>query len=83
MEIDYLAADPPYRQLAAWLRDRILAGEFPPGRRLPTEKDLMQELGVAATTARRAFRLLAAEGYVVTTAGRGSHATRRENWPAG
>jgi DNA-binding GntR family transcriptional regulator len=73
MEIDYTAAAPPYQQIAAWLRERIQSGEFPPGRRLPTEKDLMGELGVAATTARRAMRLLAEEGLIVTTPGRGSH----------
>jgi DNA-binding GntR family transcriptional regulator len=33
----------------------------------------MGELGVAATTARRAMRLLAEEGLIVTTPGRGSH----------
>ena len=72
-EIDYQAAQPPSRQIADWFRDRIKAGEFRPGQRLPTERDLQQQLGVAATTTRRAYRLLAAEGYVVTTGGRGTH----------
>jgi GntR family transcriptional regulator len=81
VEIDYSAPDPPYRQIAAWLRERIRSGEFPPGRRLPTERDLQQELGVAATTTRRAYRLLAEEGWTVTTAGRGSHVRPREEWP--
>jgi DNA-binding GntR family transcriptional regulator len=72
-EIDYTAALSPSRQIAAWFRERIQAGEFRPGQRLPTERDLQQQLGVAATTTRRAYRLLAEEGLVVTTAGRGTH----------
>lgn len=77
VEIDYTAADPPSRQIAAWLRGRIEAGEFTPGQRLPTERDLQQELGAAATTVRRAMRLLAAEGLVITTPGRGTHVAKR------
>jgi DNA-binding GntR family transcriptional regulator len=73
VEIDYLAADPPYRQIAAWLKSRIERGEFQPGQRLPTERELQQTLGAAATTTRRAYRLLVAEGLVVTTPGRGTH----------
>ena len=73
--MDYEAAAAPYMQIAAWLRGRIAAGEFAPGQRLPTERQLMQELGVAATTARRAMRVLAREGLVVTTPGRGTHVT--------
>lgn len=76
IEIDYEAAEPPYRQIAAWLRERIASGELRPGQRLPTEKDLQQLLGVAQTTTRRAYRLLVAENLVVTTPGRGTHVNR-------
>lgn len=76
VEIDYEAAQPPYRQIAAWLRGRIESGEFGPGRRLPAERQIMEELGVTATTARRALRVLAEEGLVVTTPGRGTHVAR-------
>lgn len=82
MEIDYTAAEPPYKQIADWLRERIQAGEFAPGQRLPTERDLLELLGVAATTSRRAYRLLSDEGWVTTTAGRGTHVRLREDWPA-
>ena len=75
--IDYQAAESPSRQIAAWLKGRIERGEFAPGQRLPTERQLLEELGVAQTTARRAYRLLAAEGLVVTTPGRGTHVAKR------
>jgi GntR family transcriptional regulator len=81
MEIDYEAAKPPHVQIADWLRQRIIEGELPPGKRLPTEKALQDELGVARTTTRRAMRVLADEGYVLTTPGRGSHVNPKEIWP--
>lgn len=40
-EINPRAAEPPYRQIAAWLRGRIEAHEFRPGLDpLPSEKEL-------------------------------------------
>ncbi len=73
IEIDYEAAEAPYRQIAAWLRERITSGDIPVGRKIPSEKDIMDLTGVARTTARRAFAVLREEGLIVTTAGRGSH----------
>jgi GntR family transcriptional regulator len=77
IEIDYEAPEPPHRQIAAWLRAKIQSGEYPPGRRIPSEKDIMDLSGVARTTARRAVALLRDEGLVVTTQGRGTHVTKR------
>jgi GntR family transcriptional regulator len=77
IEIDYEAPEPPHRQIAAWLRDKIQSGEYPAGRRIPSEKDIMDLSGVARTTARRAVAVLRDEGLVVTTKGRGTHVTRR------
>ncbi len=36
-----------YRQIAEQLRSLIAGGEFPPGSRLPAERDLAKQLGVA------------------------------------
>lgn len=73
MEIDYDAPQSPYRQIAAWLRGRIESGELQPGKKIPSETDLIGEFGVARTTARRAVKLLRDEGRITTTAGRGSY----------
>lgn len=73
MEIDYEGPEPPHRQIATWLRGRIQAGEWAANRRLPSENDLCQELGVAHTTVRRAVKLLRDEGAVYTVAGRGTY----------
>jgi DNA-binding GntR family transcriptional regulator len=77
MEIDYDAPEPPHRQIAAWLRARIESGELEPGRKIPSEKDIMGETGVARTTARRAVNVLREEGLVITYGGRGSYVAER------
>jgi DNA-binding GntR family transcriptional regulator len=78
-EINPKAADPPYRQIAAWLRARIVAGEFEPDiDPLPSEKDLVDMFGVARDTARRAIAVLRDEGLVHTVPQRGTYVTRRD-----
>ena len=79
-EPDYEAAETVSQQIAAWIRGRIESGDLQPGRRLPTERQMLELYGVAATTTRRAYRLLAAEGLVATTEGRGTHVRPREEW---
>ncbi len=64
---------PKYRQLLQLLRTRILAGELPPGARLPTEDDLMQTYSLSRGTVRRAIEQLGAEGLIVTAQGSGSY----------
>ena len=77
-QINPRGAEPPYRQIAAWLRARIEAGEFRPGEDpLPSEKDLIQLFGVARDTARRAVQVLRDEGLVVTVPQRGTYVAER------
>lgn len=67
-----------YLQLAAILREAIRRGEYPPGRRLPSETTLMQQHGVARETARKAVRVLADEGLAEVVPGRGAFVTGQE-----
>jgi len=76
-EIDYDAPEPPHRQIAADIIAQIESGELPPGRRVPSEKDIVDAYGVARTTARRAVAALRAGGWIVTVAGRGSYVAER------
>jgi DNA-binding FadR family transcriptional regulator len=50
--------------LADGLRRRIMLGGFAFGSKLPAERELALGLGVSRNTARRAMRLVAAEGPV-------------------
>lgn len=68
----------PYRQIADVLRGRIESGEYAAGQRLPSIKDLMDEYGVAALTARKALNLLASEGLAEVSPGMGYYVSARE-----
>src|SRR5215212_9098381 len=61
-----------YGALAAALRARVVAGEWPPGSAMPAEQTLASEHGVALGTMRRALELLAQQGLVERLHGRGT-----------
>jgi DNA-binding GntR family transcriptional regulator len=82
-QINPRGALPPYRQIAAWLRSRIEAGEFRPGEDpLPSEKDLVNLFGVARDTARRAVEALRGDGLVETIPHRGTYVLPPERRPS-
>ena len=55
------------------LRQRIVAGEWSATGRLPAERDLAAEYGVARNTVRRAVEALANEGAIARHIGRGTY----------
>lgn len=61
-----------YAALAAALRARIVAGEWPPGSAMPAEQMLAAEHAVALGTMRRALDLLSSQGLVERIHGRGT-----------
>jgi DNA-binding GntR family transcriptional regulator len=79
MAIDRFSDQPPYRQVAAVLRDRIRGGQIT--ARLPSARDLVAEFGVAPMTALKALRLLRDEGWAKMAVGMGTWVTDREDWP--
>ncbi len=54
------------------LKSRILDGSLPPGSKVPSEAELIEEYGVSRTVVREAVTRLRAEGLVETFQGRGS-----------
>jgi DNA-binding transcriptional regulator YhcF (GntR family) len=69
LEVDPAAALPPYEQLRQQVTAHVLGGGLAPGDRLPSIRQLANDLGLAAGTVGRAYRELEADG-VVTTHGR-------------
>ena len=61
-----------YVKVADHLAARIAAGQLAPGSRLPAERDLAAEYGVALGTARRAVEELRERGLVVTLPSKGT-----------
>ncbi|MGW3646660.1 GntR family transcriptional regulator [Streptomyces sp. NPDC000878] len=61
-----------YQQVAAAIREAILAGEFAPDSLLPSEAQLMARYGVSRPTVRNAIAALRAEGLIDVRHGKGS-----------
>ncbi|MCG8459634.1 MAG: histidine utilization repressor [Holophagales bacterium] len=66
------AARPLYRQIKDRILERIETGDWPPGRKIPSENEIVQQLGVSRMTVHRALRELAQEGYLLRVAGVGT-----------
>jgi DNA-binding GntR family transcriptional regulator len=62
---------PPYEQVADELRTAIRNGDYKPGDRLPTVRDLAEANGIARMTVQHAYQALRKEGLVVGQQGRG------------
>jgi GntR family uxuAB operon transcriptional repressor len=60
-----------YRRIADQIRELILAGEFPPGSRLPPERDLAHQFGVSRPSLREALIALEISGFVTVMTGSG------------
>src|SRR5512142_3374329 len=71
MPIQTVDTDRLYRKIARQLSELIAAGEFTPGQRLPSERDLAQQLGVSPPSVREALIALEIEGKVEVRVGAG------------
>ncbi len=75
--------EPLAEQAASLLLDRIRAGEWQLGQRLPGETTLAPQLGVGRSTVREAIRQLAGRGVLASRQGAGVFVTAldvREDW---
>ncbi|TFV57627.1 FadR family transcriptional regulator [Mycobacterium sp. PS03-16] len=59
-------------RVVAGVKDKIFTGALPPGHKLPSEAELIDEFGVSRTVVREAVTRLRAEGLIETFQGRGS-----------
>ncbi|GAA2236604.1 FadR/GntR family transcriptional regulator [Streptomyces nogalater] len=85
MPLGALRPSPLVEQAAQRLRERIAAGDWPVGGKLPGETTLAKELGVGRSTVREALRALAGAGLVRPRHGAGVFVTATEpaeDWPA-
>jgi DNA-binding transcriptional regulator YhcF (GntR family) len=72
IRIDAASATPPFEQVRAHIAGVIASGELPPGTKLPTVRQLAQDIGLAAKTAARVYHELEADGLVATYGRRGT-----------
>lgn len=67
------AGGPLFRQVYFGLRAAILASRFGAGERLPSTRDLAEQLGISRTVVLLAYDQLLAEGFVLGRAGSGTY----------
>ena len=72
IEVDLASPVPPYEQVRGQLAGYVDAGVLAPGDRLPSIRQLANDLGVATNTVQRAYRELESQGLIQT---RGRHGT--------
>lgn len=70
-----LKASPSAARLLGALRKMIEQGDWKPGERIPTERDLAQRFRSARNTVRRALKVLEDEGRIYREVGRGTFVT--------
>ena len=65
------------QDVVAYVLDRLASGLYPPGGRLPTSREMAEELGVHRNTVAKAYKSLADLGLIFSTPGRGTFAAAR------
>ena len=78
-----LGEGPLQRRLAAALASAVERRDLLPGTKLPPERVLAAQLGVARTTVSAAYELLERRGLVDRRQGRGTHVTGGDGTPMG
>lgn len=76
ISINYRDPRPIYEQIRDELRKLILTGILAPGEKLPSVRELAQELAINPNTIQRAYRELEQEGYIDSVPGKGNFAAQ-------
>jgi GntR family transcriptional regulator len=65
------------QDIVSYVLDRLASGLYPPGGRLPTSREMAEELGVHRNTVAKAYKSLVDLGVISSTPGRGTFAATR------
>ena len=74
LNINYRDGRPVYAQIKDELRLLIVTGAVEPNGKMPSVRELAQELAINPNTIQRAYRELESEGYIYSVPGKGSFA---------
>lgn len=66
-----------YDQIYDYLLEKIELGQYQPGDRLPSEKELIDQFKVSRITTKKAMEKLMLSGFIERTRGKGSFVTRQ------
>ncbi len=70
-----------YQQIVEWVQEQVRDGALSYGEKLPPESAISTRFGVSRQTVRRAFNVLAQEGYLESRQGSGSFIVYRDPGP--
>lgn len=73
---------PLIRQIHSAIRTRILAGALGEGTRLPSSRELAEQLGVSRNVVMEAYDMLCSEGFITTRRGSGAYVAAGTCYPA-
>ena len=76
--INYRDSRPIYEQIMDEMRKMIISGVFAPDEKLPSVRELAQQLAINPNTIQRAYRELELSGYIYSVAGKGNFAGGRQ-----
>ncbi len=79
MQWDFDNKRPIYLQLVDLIQLKVVAGEYPPGSRLPSVRDMATEAGVNPNTMQRALSQLEADCLLYTERTNGRFVTEDKN----
>lgn len=72
MSFDFDPTRPIYLQIVEELKKRAVRGQYPPGKQLPSVREMAREMGVNANTMARAYLELERAGFTYSRRGQGS-----------
>ena len=73
IQVDKTASASAYQQVADQIRQLVETGVLKPGERLPTERELSENLGLARGTINRAYEILERDSIIKVIPGSGSY----------
>ncbi len=71
IHLNYRDSRPIYLQIEVGIREQILAGVMQKGEKLPSVRELAQQLTINPNTIQRAYRELELQGWIATVPGKG------------
>ncbi|MBR2667263.1 MAG: GntR family transcriptional regulator [Oscillospiraceae bacterium] len=81
--LNYRDGKPIYEQVMNGLRRLIVTGMLSPDEKLPSVRELAQQLAINPNTIQRAYRELERDGYIVSIPGKGSFAAAGDTADSG
>ena len=79
-QLDRSIKTPFYQQLYDRIKHRIKIGELKPGEAFPSERELVENLGITRPTLRQALVQLEAEGFIRRQQGVGTFVEQPDRW---